>query len=127
MPNAGGLPTDAKYVPTCTANPMAGMWSYQSDVTESSINSNIFAINRALKVNGCVPDGVTLSTAMFDDFSIGGGNLDGTCKKISGCPELAPLVVCSLPGAGHTSNDTVVDPGWPAFLKVFSTAPLLTP
>ena len=131
MPNTGGLPTDAKYVPTCSNKPMAAMWTRMtSDVTDAFDNS-IVAIDRALKVNGCLPAGVTFEAATqagaFDNFPIGGGNADTTCKRFTGCPALEPLVACSLPGTGHTSNDAVVDPAWPAFLKLFSTAPLLTP
>ncbi|HVU52591.1 MAG TPA: hypothetical protein VHL80_18050 [Polyangia bacterium] len=132
--NAGGLPTDAKYVPTCSSQPLPGMWLWQQDDTGEGIlfTGQIVALNRALTVSGCTPAGITYSTALgasgaLVPFPIGGGNADGTCKRFAGCPALDPIVVCALPGVGHAANDTVVDPGWPVFLQLFSTAPLLTP
>jgi poly(3-hydroxybutyrate) depolymerase len=127
MPNTGGLPTDPRYVPTCTTNGMAGFWSHETGDTTNPFAGNIVAMNRALNVDSCTPMGVTYMTAMFDPFPIGGGNPDGTCKRYRGCSPLFPLVVCPLPGNSHASHDQVVDPGWPAFLDLFNKAPLLTP
>jgi poly(3-hydroxybutyrate) depolymerase len=130
MPNTGGLPTDMKYVPTCTTKPMAGFWSHETGDTTNPFSGNIVAMNRALGVNGCMPAGVTYDSATkanaFDPFPIGGGVADGTCKKYKGCPELYPLVVCPLPGTAHASHDNIVDPGWPTFLSLFSTGNLIT-
>jgi hypothetical protein len=64
---------------------------------------------------------------MFDNYPIGGGNPATTCKKIRGCPELYPLVVCALPGNGHGSHDGVANPGFATFIKQFSAPPFLTP
>jgi hypothetical protein len=79
-----------------------------------------------------MPAGVTFSTALADPtsqapFPIGGGNADTTCQRFVNCSSLAPLIVCTLSTNDHSSHDTVVDPGWPAFLQLFSTPPLLTP
>jgi len=127
MPNVGGLPTDPKYVPTCTNKPMAGMWISETGGPTDPFNYDIGATNRALKVNGCTPDAVTYQTATFAPFPIGGGNADTTCKKIKGCPDRYPLVVCALPGSGHATHDTAANPGFSTFLKLFSAPPLLTP
>jgi hypothetical protein len=129
MANTGGLPTDPKYVPTCTRAPMAGMWSFQPPLNPDTFSGNYVAVNRALSVDGCVPAGVTWTTAMTEGFPIGGINSDTTCKRVSGCPNLVPLVVCELPFISNelAANATVVVPGWPTFLGLFSKAPLLTP
>ncbi len=125
MPHSGGLPTDERYVPTCTKKPMAGMWVYEvADVNNPFATSKV-AIDRAMVVNGCTC--ATYDTAQFDDFPIGGGIAGSTCKRITGCPDLYPLVVCGLPGTGRGGDDNVVNPGFSTFLKLFSKAPLLTP
>jgi hypothetical protein len=49
------------------------------------------------------------------------------CKKIRGCPDVTPLVVCALPGNVSTSEPAVANPGFSTFIKLFETAPLLTP
>jgi hypothetical protein len=131
LPNTGGLPTDARYVPTCTSNPVAGMWTFQSGDFTDAFNADLVAINRALKVGACQPPGLTYSTAMsqmvLDPFPIGGGQPDTTCMRFRTCPELFPLVFCSLPGNNHATNDAVVNVGWPAFIGLFSKPPLLAP
>ena len=38
-----------------------------------------------MQVNSC-SIGTTYATAQFDNYPIGGGNPDSTCKKIKGCP-----------------------------------------
>jgi hypothetical protein len=125
--NSGGLPTLPAHAPTCTNNPMAGMWVHAIGNTISAFGGSIVAMNRALTVNGCLPAGVTYSTATFDPFPIGGGNVDTTCKRFTGCPDVAPLVVCPLRSNSTGPNDDVVNPGWTTFIKLFMTPPLLTP
>jgi hypothetical protein len=124
MPNTGGLPTDPKYVPTCTTKPMSGFWSHEVNDGTNPFMGNIVAMNRALTVNGCTPAGVTYGTAMFDPFPISATD-STSCKKYRGCPAEYPLVVCPLPGNQHASHDNVVNPGWDTFIKLFLTAPLL--
>jgi poly(3-hydroxybutyrate) depolymerase len=131
MPNTGGLPTDPKYVPTCTTKPMAGFWSHEVGDTTNPFSGNIVAMNRALQVNGCtVSAGVTetydnaTTASNFTPFPVG---TDMTsCKRYKGCPDLTPMVVCPLPGNNHADHASVVDPGWPAFLSLFSTGDLIT-
>jgi hypothetical protein len=124
MPNTGGLPTDARHVPTCTQNPMAGMWVHETGDPENPFTGNITAINRAMRVNNCTI-GTSYQTAMFDPFPIGGGQGDNVCRKMRGCPELYPLVVCPLPGSGHGSHDNVTNPGFATFIKLFSAGNLI--
>jgi poly(3-hydroxybutyrate) depolymerase len=127
MPNTGGLPTDAKYVPTCTNKPMAGFWSHQVGDMENPFPGNIVAMNRALTVDGCMAGGAveTYDTGMFDPFPLMNGNTT-SCKRYKGCPDITPLVVCPLPGNNHDSNTSTVQPGWPAFVALFSTGNLIT-
>jgi poly(3-hydroxybutyrate) depolymerase len=128
MPNTGGLPTDPSYVPTCTTAGMAGFWSHDPGDTTNPFSGNIVAMDRALTVDGYTPAGVTYDSAntagAFDPFPIGTGPND--CRKYKNGPALYPMVICLLPGTGHASHDNVVDPGWPAFINLFMTAPLLT-
>jgi poly(3-hydroxybutyrate) depolymerase len=131
MPNTGGLPTDPKYVPTCTTKPMAGFWSHEVGDPTNPFSGNIIAMDRALQVNGCtVSAGVTetyenATTANnFMPFPVGTDTT--SCKRYKGCPDLTPMVVCPLPGNNHASHDAVVDPGWPAFLSLFSMGDLIT-
>ena len=125
MPNTGGLPTDPRYVPTCTTKPMAGFWSHEVGDTVNPFTGNIVAMNRALGVNGCMPAGVKYDTATFTPFTLANGNTT-QCKKYQGCPDLYPLVVCPLPGNDHFSSPDTVNPGWEAFIKMFLAPPLLT-
>jgi hypothetical protein len=121
--SSAGLPTDARYVPTCTKSPMAGFWSHEIGDAVNPFAGTIAAMDRALTVNGCAPAGVTYTTAMFDNFPIGGGNADTACRKYRGCPDAAPLVVCPIQGASQGMHDNIVNPGWPAFLALFPPSP----
>ena len=128
MPNTGGLPNQTAYKPTCTSKPMAGMWSHEIGDTTNPFSGNIYAIDRAMAVNGCTM-GNSYATAAFDPFPIptaAGGMDNASCKKMRGCPEIYPLVVCPLPGTGHGSHDNVANYGFPVFLKLFSTGNLIT-
>jgi len=126
MPNTGGLPTEARFVPTCTDKPMAGMWIHEINDGTNPFTGNKVAIQRAMQVNKCTI-GTNYDNTMFDNFPIGGNNPATTCRKIRGCPELYPLVVCALAGNGHGSHDNVANPGFSTFIKLFSAPPLLTP
>ena len=124
LSNAGFLPTNPASVPTCTTKPMAGMWVHEVGDPETPFNGSKVAINRAMSVNGCAI-GTSYDNATFDDFPIGGGNNASTCRKIRGCPDLYPLVVCALPGNAHGSHDNVVNPGFSGLISMFSTGPFL--
>jgi hypothetical protein len=87
--------------------------------------NNKFAIARAMKVNGCTI-GNSFDTAMLENFPIGGGKADDTCKKIKGCPDIYPLVVCQLPNTGHASHGDVTNPGFATFLTLFEGGAFVT-
>ena len=126
MANTGGLPTDPRYVPTCTTKPMAGLWSQDIADPTNPFTGNIVAMNRALRVNGCTPAGVAYATATFAPFPLANGDAT-SCKRYQGCPDLSPLVVCPLQTNDRYSGSPVVNPGWEAFIKLFLAPPLLTP
>jgi len=105
-------------VPTCSDSPLAGMWVHETNDSTNPFSGNKVAIARAMSVNGCTI-GTSYDTTTFDNYPIGGGNADSTCKKIQGCPALFPLVVCELPGNGHGSHDNVVNPGAAVFISDF--------
>jgi hypothetical protein len=127
LSNSAGLPTDPRYVPTCTSNGLAGMWVY--DPTSSSgqpFTGDLAAVARAVVVDKCE------ANAAYDvmdapDFPIGGGNASGTCKLLKGCATLFPLVTCPLSNTNHGTNPTIVNPGFATFMRLFNKAPLLTP
>jgi hypothetical protein len=112
----GSLPTEAKFAPTCSGAPMAGMWV--DHVTDGDAFATYpYPIARAMKVNHCTM-GTGLGDAPLVDFPIGGGKPTSTCKMILGCPAEYPLVVCLLPVSGASSSDEdVVDPGFATFLQ----------
>jgi hypothetical protein len=124
MPNTGGLPTEAPYVPTCTQAGMAGFWSHEINDGTNPFSGNIVAIDRAMKVNKCAQQ--NYATAQFDPFPLTGGSATA-CKRIKNCDPMYPLVVCALPGDQHGSHTEIVHPGWPTFMGLFNVAPLLTP
>jgi poly(3-hydroxybutyrate) depolymerase len=108
--NTGGLPTDSAHRPTCNDEPLAGIWVHEVGDSTNPFSGNIVAINRAMEVNGCT--GSDYNTASFQNYPIGGGQADTTCRRILGCPADYPLVVCALAGNGHGSHPEVVDPGF---------------
>lgn len=123
LSDEGGLPIPM-FLPTCTDKPTAGMWVNQTGNSELPFTQTTAAIARAMKVDGCTI-GTGFLDAQFDDFPIGGGNPDTTCKKIKGCPDLTPLVVCAILGNGSMLMPAVANPGFSTFIKMFETAPLL--
>lgn len=125
LPNEGGLPTNPRHVPTCTSAPLAGMWTHQVNGVTTPFTSAKVAIERAMSVNSCA-NGSSFDTAPLQDFPIGGGKPTDTCKLISGCHALFPIVVCPLPGNRQGSNDDVVNPGGSTFLELFRRPPFLT-
>jgi poly(3-hydroxybutyrate) depolymerase len=126
MPNTGGLPDQPMFKPTCTTNGMAGMWVHGTGDQTNPFTGNIYAMNRAIGVNGC-PAGMTYanSIAAADPFPLGGDTT--SCKRFKGCSPLFPMVVCPLNLNDHGGHESVVNPGWVAFLKLFQAAPLFTP
>jgi hypothetical protein len=112
-------------VPTCTTKPLAAMWIDGTGNTTIPFTFVLTAIARTMKVDGCTM-GTGFRDAMFEPFPIGGDQPDGTCKKVLGCPETSPIVVCAL-NNNYSANASVRTPGFTAFLKLFESAPLGAP
>ncbi len=129
MPNTGGLPNEAKFVPTCTNKPMTGIWVHEVNESINYFAGNKVAIDRAIKVNGCtgaMSYDAKVAANEIQDFPIGGNNPPATCKLLKGCPEIHPLVVCALPGNEHDGHDSVANPAFATFVKQFSVGNFLT-
>jgi hypothetical protein len=127
MPNTGGLPDQTIWKPTCTTKGMAGMWVHGTGDTTNPFSGNIYAMNRAFTVNG-FPAGTVYASAlanMSDPFPLGNDTM--SCKRFKGGNPLFPMVVCPLPLNDHGGHESVVNPGWVAFIKLFQAAPLFTP
>jgi poly(3-hydroxybutyrate) depolymerase len=129
LPNTGGLPNQPQFKPTCTNAPMSGIWVHEVNDMENPFSGNKYAIDRAMTVNGCM--GSTsyddaVAKGMVQNFPIGGGKPDDTCKLIKGCPEIHPLVVCALPGNQHAPHNDTVEPGFATYLKLFNQGAFLT-
>ncbi|HEY1533430.1 MAG TPA: hypothetical protein VGF76_05415, partial [Polyangiaceae bacterium] len=122
LSNSGGLPPDPGAVPTCSMQPMAGMWVHKTNDMERPFTMAKDAIARAMHVNGCTV-GTSYDDASFENFPIGGGKPDSTCKKIVGCPELYPLVVCAFVGSAQSADDDVTNPGFSKFIRLLEVAP----
>jgi hypothetical protein len=121
MVKSGGLPSDPSGKPTCTTAPMAGMWIHQVGDTAFPFTGNIFAMNRALNVDGCTPPGVSYATAMFDPFPLSSDTT--SCKKYRGCPESSPMIVCPVAGSARDPAANLVPTAWPAFVALFDALP----
>jgi poly(3-hydroxybutyrate) depolymerase len=125
LSDEGGLAFSDASLPTCTDKPTAGMWIHNTGDGSMPFTRAKVAIARAMKADGCTI-GTGFDDAQFDDFPIGGGNPATTCKKIKGCPDVSPLVVCPFLSNQSSVHPTVANPGFSTFLKLFETAPLLT-
>jgi hypothetical protein len=119
--NSGQWP-DAAQLPTCTQAPLAGIWMQAAMDVYLSFDNTRRAVGRAMQVDQCAAPGY--DDAPRTDFPIGGGNPDDTCRQLAGCNPLAPLVVCPLAGQGRGSFDSIANPGFAAFTKLFQTGPL---
>lgn len=119
--NTGGLPTETAFRPTCSNAPLSGMWIQELGDPVNLFSGNVVAIDRAMTVNGC--SNTRYESAELVNYPIGGGNPDSTCKRIQGCPEPYPLVVCALAGNAHAPHDSVVNPAASTFLSGFLESP----
>ena len=85
MANSGGFsPEVTAAMPTCSTSPMAGMWVAQIGDPSAPFTVVEAAIARAMKVNGCTLGTGFPKTRPPENFPIGGGNPDSTCKRILG-------------------------------------------
>ncbi len=119
--NAGDFFDQPEYRVTCSSAPMAGMWIHETYDGTAPFDDAKKAIERAMTVNGCTD--MSFDAATLENYPIGpylsNPNPDDTCKKIVGCPELYPLVVCLIPGNGHGGHISVANPGFARFFGSF--------
>ena len=125
LPNAGALPTDPRFAPTCSNAPLAGFWVHEVTSFTTPFEDAKVAIERAMALNSCA-SGSSYDTAPAELFPIGGGTPETQCKRITGCSPLYPIVVCPLPNRTQSSNESIVNPGWSTFIKLFQSPPLIT-
>jgi hypothetical protein len=127
MPNTGGLPDQPQFKPTCTTKGMSGFWVHGTGDPTNPFSGNIYAINRVLPLNG-FPAGATYASltaaSTYDPFPL--GNDTQSCRRFRGGNPLFPTIVCPLPLNDHGGHESVVNPGWVAYIRLFSAAPLIT-
>jgi poly(3-hydroxybutyrate) depolymerase len=127
LSDSGGLPPDPGAVPTCSTQPMAGIWAHKINDMEHPFTTAKDAIARAMHMNGCTV-GTGYDDAMFENFSSSPANPDpSVCRKIVGCPPLYPLVVCPMMGSAQTSLDSVTNPGFSMFIRQLEVTPQPAP
>jgi hypothetical protein len=114
----GGLPTNPAYTPTCSGKPTAGIWAWRDPGATNALDSNKYAVDHAMQVNGC--QATSLESAQFTNFPIDASSPGSVCTRILGCPEEYPLVVCKLPN-GILSDDRFVNPAFATFISGFNT------
>jgi hypothetical protein len=97
------------------------MWIQDQDQPSQSPIYPV-AFERAMSVNGC--PGTNLDDATLEDYPIGGGNPDDTCKKVVGCPQQYPLIFCMLTANQHGGgHEGVVNPGFATYFASFFAEP----
>jgi len=94
-PHSGGLPA----VTPCSNRPMPGMWTHNHDDPLNNFMGSVNAINRALKVNGCMG---TYGNSPTAPFPAPGTN--DTCHIFTSCPKEFPIIFCDPATGGHEGN-----------------------
>jgi poly(3-hydroxybutyrate) depolymerase len=107
--------------------PAAGLWFHDSLDKSSLIQTNISALELALKTNGCVgnyADGPKEPWAPGENIPDLQG---GVCQRYTGCPadvlERYPLVFCTTQGFGHQDQAARFIPAFTAFAKGLDPKP----
>jgi hypothetical protein len=121
--DSGWFPAQPQYLPTCSQAPLAGMWVNEVASLTNPFDGDKRAITRAMGLGQCL--GGDYDHAKLEDFPIGGGNADDVCQRIVGCDPLYPLVVCPLPSPQRGRLDSVDNPGFLTFIKLFDKPPLV--
>ena len=118
----GYLPAP-QYLPTCTSAPVAQMWVVRKTMTAPQVFDEAkLAIASAMAAAQC--PGGDYDHAQLEDFYIGGGQPDNSCRRIVGCDPLYPLVVCPMAFAPQQSLGLIADPGFSTFTRLFGKSPL---
>jgi polyhydroxybutyrate depolymerase len=121
LSSSAGFPPQLSQ-PTCHDRPVAGMWIHSLDNSAYPFETTAKpAIDYAIQANGCT-SGTSYDTAALENYPINASLAADTCKKVVGCPELYPVVVCVRTGFGHSQHLDVADPG---FAKLVTELPRL--
>jgi hypothetical protein len=125
FPNTGGLPSETQWKPTCSGKPISGIWVHSTGDMTNPFSGNKYAIGLHMAANNC--GGNNYDGATLENYDVP-GRPAGECKKIAGCPELYPLIVCALNlGNEHGSHDPTVNNTVSFFLQNIVKPPFLTP
>jgi hypothetical protein len=107
--------------------PSAGLWFHDSLDHSSLLQTNISALELALKTNGCEGnyiDGPKEPWAPGENIP---GLQGGICQRYTGCPasvlERYPLVFCTTQGFGHQDQAERFIPAFTAFAKDLDPKP----
>ena len=111
----GSLPPNQ---PKACNGPSAGLWIHDTLDKSNLLETNVAALNLALKTNGCEGDyenGPKRPWAPAEDIP----GLEGVCQEYTGCSAKMsknyPLVFCTTTGFGHADQPSVI----PAATKFF--------
>ncbi|HXI58885.1 MAG TPA: hypothetical protein VNO55_22615 [Polyangia bacterium] len=106
-PHSGGLPANTP----CSNRPMPGMWTHNHDDPLNTFMGSVNAVNRALKVNGCMGSYGNSPTA---PFAAPGTN--NTCHIYTSCPKEFPVIFCDPATGGHEGNK-FYEANWQFFMS----------
>lgn len=106
-PHSGGLPATTP----CSDRPMPGMWTHNHDDPLNTFMGSVNAINRALKVNGCMGSYGNSPTA---PYAAPGTN--NTCHIFTSCPKEFPIIFCDPATGGHEGNK-FYEANWQFFMS----------
>ena len=110
-PHSGGL-SQGGSAPPCSNFPTPGMWTHNHDDTTNVFMGTVYAINRALKVNGCMG---SYGNSPVAPYPAPGTN--DTCHIYTSCPKEFPVILCD-PATGQHEGNKFVDGNW-QFFKSF--------
>jgi poly(3-hydroxybutyrate) depolymerase len=97
-PHSGGLPAGPPGTP-CNNFPTPGMWTHNHDDPLNSFQGTVRAIDRALKVNGCMGSYGNSPTAAYPATGT-----NDTCHIYTSCPKEFPVILCDPATGGHEGN-----------------------
>ncbi|HVR61039.1 MAG TPA: hypothetical protein VMU50_04025 [Polyangia bacterium] len=106
-PHSGGLPATTP----CSTRPMPGMWTHNHDDPMNNFMGSVNAINRALKVNGCMG---TYGNSPIAPYAAPGTN--NTCHIYTSCPKEFPIILCDPATGGHEGNK-FYEANWQFFMS----------
>lgn len=114
-------------VPVPCNGPAAHLWIHDSTDKSNLLESNVQALDLALKTNGCTGDyanGPKRPWAPAEAIPTLAG---GVCQEYTGCPAAVaaryPIVFCTTDGFGHADQAEHAIPAFSAFLEQAESSP----